>query len=226
MSDNNTDWARANSDCPACLCDNRGIRAFTEDRIIAMEWAFFQMVHNVGGRANCQDMPETFGIMRKSQFTIWTDDMLLSYYEDLKAAEYEGRNPMTEKYGYMMESTHPDEFALIKDALPTIPQAKRRLIEQIIAIQIPWAESMSGSYPRLAGRGRVIRTSQDSPGTTSIETYSRGELATYSERTLELMLEHFENAQALGHNLQEDVYASIARSYGYQSLADAEASLA
>jgi len=226
MSDINMDSARLHSDCPACLCDNRGMRAFTEERIVAMEWNFFQMVHNVGGRANCQDMPETFGIMRKSQFAIWTDDMLLSYYEDLKIAEIEGRNPMTEKYGYMMESTHPDEFAQIKDALPIISEAKRELIEQIIAIQIPWAEAVSDSYPRFAGRGRVIRTSQDSPGTTSIETYSRGELATYSERTLELMLEHFANAQALGQNLQEDVYAYTARSYGYRSLADAEASLA
>ena len=226
MNDNVMGSVPDAADCATGACCPHDIRKATEDRIIQMEWDFFQNVNNVGGRASCQDMPNTFGIMRRSQFAIWTDEMLISYYGDLRTAQLEGRNPMTEKYGYMMESTHPDEFALIKDALPAISMEKWELIEQIVAIQVSWAEAVSAAYPRFAGRGRVIRSAQDTPNATSIETYSRGELATYSEHTLELMLEHFEQAAAVGRNLQEDVDAFIAKSYGYPSLAAAEAAMA
>lgn len=226
MSDNTIDFVPNAVDCASGTCCPHDIRKATEDRVIQMEWDFFQNVNNVGGRASCQDMPNTFGIMRRSQFAIWTDEMLFSYYGDLRTAQLEERNPMTEKYGYMMESTHPDEFALIKDALPAISTEKRELIGQIVTIQIEWAEAVSAAYPRFAGRGRVIRSAQDTPNATSIETYSRGELATYSAHTLELMLEHFEQAQADGRNLQEDVDAYIAKSYGYPSLAAAEQAMA
>ena len=226
MNDSAMNPAPSAAECASGACCPHDIRKATEDRVIQMEWEFFQNVNNVGGRASCQDMPQTFEIMRRSQFAIWTDEMLISYYGDLRSAQIDERNPMTEKYGYMMESTHPGEFALIKDALPAISAKKRELIDQIVAIQIAWAEAVSAAYPRFAGRGRVIRSSQDSASATSIETYSRGELATYSEHTLELMLEHFARAQADGRNLQEDVDACIARSYGYRSLADAEAAMA
>ena len=226
MNDNAMGPTPDAADCASGTCCPHDIRKATEDRVIQMEWEFFQDVNNVGGRASCQDMPNTFGIMRRSQFAIWTDEMLFSYYGDLRNAQLEGRNPMTEKYGYMMESTHPDEFALIKDALPAISPEKRELIGRIVAIQIDWAEAVSAAYPRFAGRGRAIRSSQDTPSATSIETYSRGELATYSEHTLELTLAHFGQAQAAGRNLQEDVDTCIAKSYGYRSLADAEAAMA
>ena len=44
------------------------------DSLVGAEWAFFQNVNNVGGRASCQDMPQTFSVMRRSQFAIWPDE--------------------------------------------------------------------------------------------------------------------------------------------------------
>ncbi len=32
--------------------------------IVLAEWTLFQAVQNVGGRADCQDMPNTFSAMR------------------------------------------------------------------------------------------------------------------------------------------------------------------
>ena len=225
MSENATNATQANDCCPGNACSKRNTRAMALNLIVQMEWDFFQQVNNKGGRASCQDMPETFAIMRESQFSIWTDDMLLSYYDDLRAAQDDGRNPMTEKYAYMMESTHPDEFEQIKDALPPISQEKRDIIEQIVAIQISWAEEVAATYPHFAGRGRPIRSAQDSQYATSIETYSRGELATYSLGTLQLMLERFQQARDDNANLQMEVDTRTARSYGYASLAKAEEAL-
>ena len=48
------------------------------EKLIQMEWEDFQKVNNEGGRASCQDDPETFFIMRRSHFAcrrIWTAPM-------------------------------------------------------------------------------------------------------------------------------------------------------
>ena len=42
------------------------------EKLIQMEWEDFQKVNNEGGRASCQDDPETFFIMRRSHFAPWT----------------------------------------------------------------------------------------------------------------------------------------------------------
>ncbi len=43
------------------------------EKIINIEWDMFQNVHNIGGRASCQDDRRTFYIMRGSQFFCWND---------------------------------------------------------------------------------------------------------------------------------------------------------
>ena len=73
------------------------------EAIIQLEWNMFQKVRNTGGRAGCQDDWETFYIMRKSQFTSWKKELLLSYERDLLDGESAGRNLVMEKYAYMME---------------------------------------------------------------------------------------------------------------------------
>ena len=192
--------------------------------LVAHEWNFFQQVNNRGGRASCQDMPATFSVMRSSQFAIWTDEMLESYFDDLRVAFNEGRNPLSEKYGYMMESTHPAEYAEIADKLPAVSAHKAELVEAIVAIQLEWAEEMAAKYPAFMGHGRPLHTSEDGvSGGTSVETYSRGELKTYSERTLELMLAHFSAARDEGRNLQEESDTVQVKGLGYESLDAAEA---
>ena len=76
-------------------------------QILALEWPMFQQVRNRHGRAACQDDERTFTIMRLSQFAAWDEATLTSYYQDLLATKKDGRNIMTEKYGYMMAWTMP-----------------------------------------------------------------------------------------------------------------------
>ncbi|MBQ9059106.1 MAG: DUF4125 family protein [Atopobiaceae bacterium] len=195
-------------------------------RIVAREWQLFQEVENIGGRASCQDMPDTFSVMRSSQYSIWTNDMLASWNSDLDAYSNRGANPLTLKYAYMMQSTHPDEFENIREHIPTISPDVAKLIEAIIVIQLGWAEELAQSYPLTTQRGRPLRTSQDTATQTSQETYARGELSTYSKRTLELMYAHFDKAAQAGNNLQEQIVLTEACIYGYTSLDDVESSLA
>lgn len=194
--------------------------------VVSFEWSLFQDVNNTGGRASCQNMPETFFVMRGSQFDNWTDAMIVSYGNDLHEAEQEGRNLLQEKYAYMMRSTHPDEWEEIKDYIPEVTPEKSELVEEIVAIQVGWAEELAERYPLFTATGRPVHTAQDTPGTTSLETYTRGELSTYSEATLRLILEHYRNLKSDGINLQEKTVADEARAYGYESLDAAEKAIA
>ena len=157
--------------------------------IIKLEWDMFSHVSNVGGPASCQMRPDTFKIMRKSQAATWSDELLASYLEDLKAATREGRNIMAEKYARMMESTFPEEYRKLAASLPPVDKESLQKIEEIVAINVGWKAELFDRYPRLSGKGRPLRTSEDSTGETSFETYLRGELKTYSARTITLLLE-------------------------------------
>lgn len=157
--------------------------------IIKLEWDMFSHVSNVGGPASCQMRPDTFKIMRKSQAATWSDELLASYLEDLKTATREGRNIMTEKYARMMESTFPEEYRKLAASLPPVDKETLQKIEEIVAINVGWKAELFDRYPRLSGKGRPLRTSEDSAMETSFETYLRGELKTYSARTITLLHE-------------------------------------
>lgn len=83
------------------------------DAIVEGEWEMFHSVNNVGGPAECQSQQNTFEIMRRAQFSTWGDKTLSCYLEDIKKAQIQGRNLMTEKYARMMAVTHPAEFEQI-----------------------------------------------------------------------------------------------------------------
>ncbi|MBR4224439.1 MAG: DUF4125 family protein, partial [Oscillospiraceae bacterium] len=106
------------------------------DKIIAVEWDMFDKVQNVGGRADCQDDWETFSIMRKSQYYCFDEELLRSILSDFLSARDAGRNVITEKYGYMMRYTVPEEFARIEAALPPVSEFKAQLIDAIVPIQV------------------------------------------------------------------------------------------
>ena len=102
------------------------------NRIIELEWDMFDKVTNTGGRAACQDDEWTFYVMRFSQFSALSEAMLQSYEQDLLQAQREGRNMVTEKYGYMMEYTDPAYFdKQLKPALPQVSPAKEELVDRI-----------------------------------------------------------------------------------------------
>ena len=193
--------------------------------IVALEWALFGKVQNRGGRASCQDDKETFEIMRSSQLEAWSIPMRESWLADLRAAQKEGRNPMSEKYGYMMARTSPAEYAQIAHLLPARTAEKDRLIDFICQAHVMWQEKVAAKYPRLAGRGRPIHKENDSLNTTSLETYLWGELATYSLETLERYAAHVRELMYTGRNLCEMVLRNTAAAYGYESLDTAEAAL-
>ncbi len=189
--------------------------------IIDLEWAMFDDVRNVGGRAWCQNDPRTFRIMRASQAKTWPDELLASYRDDLVAARAAGRNLMTEKYARMMESTHPEEFAQIAGALPPVDPKSREAIEEIVAINVGWEEEVAAKYPRLSARGRPLRTAEDTPCATSFETYGRGELRTYSPETIALLHAHTMHQVREGINGAKLVLQNMVEAYGYKTLAEA-----
>lgn len=193
--------------------------------IIQTEWELFDQVHNIGGRASCQDNWPVFRIMRSSQLLSWTPDMLSGYREDLDRAISDGRNPLSEKYGYMMERTWPEEYERIRPLLPAPDAEKRRLADGICRIQVVWQEEIASRWPLLAHRGRAIRSGEDSPSVTSFETYLWGELQTYSLRTLSLYDAHVKNLYRQKQNLNQIILTYTVQQYGYSSLEEAEAFL-
>jgi hypothetical protein len=192
------------------------------DEIVRLEWPMFDTVENMGGRASCQDDYLTFHIMRKSQFSGWDETMLLSYIDDLEAAKKAGRNPLTDKYAYMMERTDPAGYAAIKDVLPPISDEKRALIDSIAAISLGWQRELFDRYPKIASGGRKLTSAEDT-GYPSFETYLKGELSTYSVATLSAYSKHAEALLSEGKNMNEMVLAATAASYGYPSIEAAEA---
>lgn len=192
------------------------------EQIVALEWKQFQAVHNEGGRASCQDDYETFEIMRKSQFLAWDREVAESYLEDIKRAEEIPWNLLTEKYARMMESTAPEEYAQLAARLPKRSEERICMQEEIIAKRVKWEEEFSKSYPNLQETGRSIHTSEDTAWNTSFETYARGELGTYSDRTVELYLKMIRRMEAAGENLSEKTLSYMVQFYGYASIQAAE----
>lgn len=190
--------------------------------VAQMEWELFQQVYNTGGRASCQDDPDTFFKMRMSQWMVYSDDVLKSYQKDCREAVKEGRNPIFEKYGFMMESTYPEEYEEIKSHLPDVSE-KKGIVEQIVKIHLKWDAEMAREYPNLRKRGRVATTAEDGVmAGSSMESYLRGELYTYSMRTLEMVLKETRDAEEKGESLVKQTIANETAFYGYSSLEEAE----
>ena len=184
--------------------------------IINREWAMFQKTQNIGGRASCQDQYDTFYANRYSQHSIWSDDTLESYRNDLIAAEMAGRNLISEKYAHMMEFTDPDYYnANLKAHLPVLSQEKAQLIAQIVSLQLIGYQKYADLFPALARAGRPAAVSHSD---TSIRDYSIGEYRTYSETTLSLLLRDVKRMDNPVMEIQEKLVSF----YGFGSLQEAE----
>lgn len=191
--------------------------------IASAEWDFFQLVNNTGGRASCQGNPDTFFKMRMSQWMVYSDQVLRSYWTDLERAAAENRNPLFEKYGYMMDTIYPEEYEQIRHALPAVSQEKADKIEQIVKIHLEWDAWMFEHYPNIRRNGRVMTAGEDSLyDGSSMESYLRGELKTCSEQTVELILAETQAAYGRQENLLKQIIANETAFYGYASLEDAE----
>ena len=189
--------------------------------ILDREWKMFQLVQNKGGRATCQENEDAFRLMRGSQFEAWNSKMLESYQRDLVRAEQTGHNLLSEKYGYMMKSTFKDEYEEIRALLPPISPEKQQIVEEILVITIRQTRTFRAMYPNLGRFGRPLTTAEDG-NDTSVETYTRGELLTYSMETLDLYLEHMKALDNRKILFPLIVMDATVRASGYASLAEAE----
>lgn len=197
------------------------------EEVIRREWDQFQRTENEGGRASCQGNWPMFHQMRASQFMTWPEDLLRSYLDDLDEANRVGRNLVTEKYARMMASTAPDEYReRIEPFIPRLSDERIARQERVIAVQVAWARVFRGRYPKLGAAMRVLTTAEDTPEDTSFETYLRGELGTYSDRTMALYEAMVENLQAAGRNLTEQTVANTVRLGGFADLEEAESAQA
>ena len=195
-------------------------------KIIEIEWDMFQHVQNIGGRASCQDDRETFEIMRLSQYENWTDAMLRLYLEHLLRSQQDGRNLIAEKYGRMMEFTEPQYYKEeIEPKIPALSETARRLIEEIVQILIPWEIDFCRKYPKLGRAGRPILSTGDASGFTSMETYARGELATYPEQLLQEYFDYLQELREDGKSVSVLDREIMTKLYGYATIQDAENSL-
>ena len=194
-------------------------------KIIAIEWKMFQDVPNIGGTAPCQEERQTFEIMRLSQAASWPEAALESYLDDLTEAQKQQRNLMTEKYARMMKSTSPAEYARIEHLIPPVSPEVISLIEKIAVIVLDWEEELFKKYPFVLRQGRPVRSSSDTLFVTSLETYLKGELATYSTKTLELYHDHLVKEQSENINGSEITLAQTIKQYGFYSLEEANEKL-
>lgn len=197
------------------------------EEVIRREWDQFQRTENEGGRASCQGNWPMFHQMRASQFMTWPEDLLRSYLDDLDEANRVGRNLVTEKYARMMASTAPDEYReRIEPFIPRLSDERVARQERVIAVQVAWARDFRGRYPKLGAAMRVLTTAEDTPEDTSFETYLRGELGTYSDRTMALYEAMVEDLQTAGRNLTEQTVANTVRLGGFADLEEAESAQA
>lgn len=225
MSTNNTtdDAASAAAQHQRNTDNTDGNRNNLIEHIVYLEWNEFQHTNNEGGRASCQGNWPVFYQMRLSQFLTWPHDLLASYRDDLERADAMGRNLITEKYGRMMRSTHPEEYASnIEPHIPALSASREALQERIIATQVAWARAFRERYPKLGRAMRVLTTAEDTADATSFETYLRGELGTYSERTLDLYRAFVERLAGERRNLTEETIANTVRLGGFRDLMEAE----
>lgn len=194
-----------------------------EEAIVREEWRQFQGVNNEGGRAACQGNWPTFHQMRLSQFLTWPHDAKISYLADLRQAAQQGRNLLTEKYARMMQSTDPDYYRTnLEPYLPTLSAERIEQQERIIATQVAWAQDFANRYPRLGAAMRTLRTSDDTKDSTSFETYLRGELSTYSQRTLDLYDLMVRDYAQAGENITALTVRNTVLLGGFASLDEAE----
>ena len=190
-------------------------------RIVTLEWELFQNVKNSGGRASCQDDHATFKINRLSQAQSWSEPALESYLEDLENAKNQGRNLLSEKYGRMMASTSKSDYESIKHLLPPLEDEIHPLVKKIVNIVIDWGQELVKKYPNLVQRGRPLNSFQDTADVTSLETYLRGELLTYSKKTLALLYDHYQKLKTGDINGFEIIMDYMIKQYGYTSLEQA-----
>jgi hypothetical protein len=177
------------------------------EEIIDIELEMFLAVSPVAP-ADCQQYSEGFKLHRRAQFSTWSKETLDSYLNDLQQARENGENVMATKYLRM------------QGRIPTVNA--NPLIGEIVAIQLEWQREMFKKYPKLMANARPVSQDKDSTDLTSFETYLKGELETYSNRTLALLHRDIQTHRKNGINMSERLYRYLVKQLGYASIDQAE----
>jgi hypothetical protein len=165
--------------------------------------------------------------MRRSQYENWNEEMRCCYLDFAKKSQKEGRNLVEEKYARMMQYSDLHYYnKYLAPNLPTVPQSHYPLINAIVTVMIDWELDFAKAYPKLSGAGRPITSDGDASGFTSLETYARGELETYPKELLQLYADYVAQLQRENKSLSIMIQDTLVHLYGYDSIEEAEASLA
>ncbi len=191
------------------------------ERIVELEWPMFREV-NGDTRADCQENYPMFVNMRTSQFSAWNEEALLAYEEDLLAARKEQHNLLRDKYIHMMASTEPEGYLHFLPELPPVSEEKKELVEKIWQLMLPQTVELRRKYPNVGKMGRPLLASQERNGYASVETYEKGELMTYSEKTLRALLAWIKTQAAAGVSVAAQIQEKGILSVGYASMEEAE----
>jgi len=172
-------------------------------KIVELELDMFLAVP-ADGIYSCQQDPDGFGLHRRVQFSIWSEDTLQSYLDDLHRAKEDGINLMTIKYASMQDLIAREN--------------RNPLIAEILTIKYRWQEEMVHKYPYLMAGARKLQGSDEKTEDTSFETYLRGELETYSDDTLALLHRDVIELKKMGINGSEKIYEHLVKELGYDSI--------
>lgn len=136
-------------------------RNATLEEIGKLELEMFLAIKPEGGPAPSQERPETFALMRLMTLSTHSDEFLLSYLDDLKAANAGKRNLFLAKYGD--EKTETDD---------------EPLREEIVAGEIRFLEDAARAFPDVFKPGdpeffkRLLRNELRALSPASLEIYA------------------------------------------------------
>ena len=122
----------------------------------------------------------------------------------------------------MMKYNSPEEYEKIKDILESPGQNKISLIGKIMSIYMKWEEEFFKKYPIFSSMGRPLYSTEDDYIETSIETYLRGELLSYSEKTLNLYLKYIIEMKEKNINLAIKNMDNLASMQGFKNSDEVE----
>lgn len=168
-------------------------------RLVDREWAYFDAVHHVDGRAICQDEARSFSILRAIAYLVYSTETLRSIDRDFDEMDLAGRNPVAEKYAHMTRSTDPSLYqSTWADRLPTPSPIKEEKIRAIVQVFRAMLQRVQTANPEAY---RQLRQKGESPQSVSSLTYLESELNTYSYRTLARVLHDVQRAEENKINL-------------------------
>lgn len=81
--------------------------------LLDLEWRMFDAAPQAGQRSAQFEDREQFIVTRSAQLAAWSSELLESWRQDLRSAQAEGRNPINEKYIYMLEQVDPEQYSVL-----------------------------------------------------------------------------------------------------------------